>query len=88
MQCISLQINDISQEKLLAVTYLLPPSDTDITAECQTVTRGKAVKKSCLDLLDKGFKQLLCFAREGAEDCRENYRTLLILFHNFSGCTY
>ena len=31
---------------------------------------------------------LLCFPSESAEDYRENYRTLLIIFHNFSGSTY
>ena len=35
------------------------------------------------DKLPEG--KLLCFPSESAEDYRENYRTLLIIFHNFSG---
>ena len=38
------------------------------------------------DKLPEG--KFLCFPSESAEDCRENYRTLLIIFHNFSGSTY
>ena len=38
------------------------------------------------DKLPEG--KLLCFPSESAEDCRENYRTLLIIFHNSSGSMY